>query len=447
MGAPSRQSLAVAVIGAGPAGIVAGRELRREGHKVVVFETGDQIGGTWIYNPDVESDPLGLDPSRKKVHSSLYESLRTNLPRESMGFRDYPFVIREGRDNRRFPGHREVFHYLNDFARDFELRDLVRFKTEVFEVERMKNGRWMVRSRKVGMDGDDDPVIMNEVYDGVVVCKGHYTEPRIAEISGIDTWPGKQIHSHNYRVPEPFRDQVVVLIGSSASSVDISRDISKAAKEVHISSRSAPNGPTTRQPGYDNMWLHSAIESAHEDGTVVFHDGSSVVVDIILHCTGYQYHFPFLKIDDIVTVDDNRVGPLYKHIFPPLLGPGLSFIGIPWKAIPFPMFELQSKWVACVLSGRVALPSQEEMMEDVKSFYRKLEADGCPKRYTHDIWDNKFDYSDWLAAECGYPPVEEWRKQMILATWKNYASRPENYRNEWEDHHLVLQAHKDFQQC
>ncbi|XP_077236011.1 flavin-containing monooxygenase FMO GS-OX-like 5 isoform X3 [Tasmannia lanceolata] len=375
MGAPSRQSLAVAVIGAGPAGIVAGRELRREGHKVVVFETGDQIGGTWIYNPDVESDPLGLDPSRKKVHSSLYESLRTNLPRESMGFRDYPFVIREGRDNRRFPGHREVFHYLNDFARDFELRDLVRFKTEVFEVERMKNGRWMVRSRKVGMDGDDDPVIMNEVYDGVVVCKGHYTEPRIAEISG----------------PPYFFYVLIHGLGSKYTATII----------VFLS--------------------HFEIK--------------------------YQYHFPFLKIDDIVTVDDNRVGPLYKHIFPPLLGPGLSFIGIPWKAIPFPMFELQSKWVACVLSGRVALPSQEEMMEDVKSFYRKLEADGCPKRYTHDIWDNKFDYSDWLAAECGYPPVEEWRKQMILATWKNYASRPENYRNEWEDHHLVLQAHKDFQQC
>lgn len=29
------------------------------------------------------------------------------------------------------------------------------------------------------------------------------------------------------------------------------------------------------------------IESAHEDGTVVFQDGSSVHVDVILHCTGY----------------------------------------------------------------------------------------------------------------------------------------------------------------
>jgi len=28
-------------------------------------------------------------------------------------------------------------------------------------------------------------------------------------VSGIEKWTGYQIHSHNYRVPEPFRDQVL----------------------------------------------------------------------------------------------------------------------------------------------------------------------------------------------------------------------------------------------
>lgn len=30
-------------------------------------------------------------------------------------------------------------------------------------------------------------------------------------------------------------------------------------------------------------------------------------------------------------MDDNCVGPLYKHVFPPQLAPSLSFIGLPWK--------------------------------------------------------------------------------------------------------------------
>uniref|UniRef100_A0A7N2REF7 Flavin-containing monooxygenase n=1 Tax=Quercus lobata TaxID=97700 RepID=A0A7N2REF7_QUELO len=163
--------------------------------------------------------------------------------------------------------------------------------------------------------------------------------------------------------------QVVVLIGNSASAKDISRDIVGVAKEVHIAARSVEDEEYGKQPGYDNMWLHPMIESVCEDGTVIFPDGSSVLGDIILHCTEYKYHFPFLETNGIVTVDDNRVEPLYKHIFPPALAPCLSFVGLPSKAIPFPMLELQSKWIAGVLSSRIELPSQEKIMEDVSKQY------------------------------------------------------------------------------
>lgn len=84
-----------------------------------------------------------------------------------------------------------------------------------------------------------------------------------------------------------------------------------------------------------------------------------------------------------MTVDDNRVGPLYKHVFPPSAAPGLSFIGLPSRTTPFPVCELQCKWVAGVLSERLTLPSNEDMMEDVNDFYRELESMAIPKRYTH----------------------------------------------------------------
>lgn len=163
-----------------------------------------------------------------------------------------------------------------------------------------------------------------------------------------------------------------------------------------------------------------------------------------MHCTGYKYHFPFLQTNGIVTVDDNQVGPLYKHVFPPLLGPSLSFIGLPWKVVPFPLVELQSKWVAAVLSGRIALPTEKVMMQDIEAFYTELETAGFPKRYTHNMANYQFEYDDWLANECGYPAVEEWRKLMYLATSKNRKARPESYRDEWDDDHLVAQAHEDF---
>ncbi|KAL6642724.1 hypothetical protein ACP70R_020905 [Stipagrostis hirtigluma subsp. patula] len=415
-------SLRLAVVGAGAAGLAAARELRREGHAPVVFERAAAVGGTWLYAPPAAAaaDPLGA----AATHSSLYASLRTNLPRECMGFLDFPFAaaaVPGSGDARRFPGHEEVLRYLEEFARRFDLHRLVRFETEVVSVRREHGGRWAVTSRKLGEKGSGE----EEVYDAVVVCNGHYTEPRVAVIPGVDAC-------------------VVIIIGASASAFDISRDIASMAKEVHIADRSAPASTFEKQPGYDNLWLHSMIDHAQDDGNVVFKDGSSIKADVIMHCTGYLYDFPFLGDDSGITVDDNRIDPLYKHVFPPEVAPQLSFIGVPWKVIPFPLFELQSKWVAAVLSERIKLPSKDEMIEEVKAYYSELESRGWPRRYTHNFSNCQFEYDDWLAEQCSYPPIEEWRKLMYAANAKNKKARPESYRDEWDDDYLVVEANEDF---
>ncbi|KAJ8767610.1 hypothetical protein K2173_018168 [Erythroxylum novogranatense] len=435
--------LHVAVIGAGASGLLTARELRREGHKVVVFDKGDEVGGTWVYTTQVETDLLGLDQNRDTVHSSAYESLRTNLPREAMSFRDFPFVPL--RDPRRHPDRREVLMYLQEFAREFDIEELVRFGTEVVSVEQVVDGGklWNVKSKRKGLDGDGGCIEDNVTFDAVVICCGNFSEPRIAQFAGFNSWPGKQMHSHNYRTPEAFKDQVIVLIGLSSSAKDLSIEISEVAKEVHIAARSVSDDTCEKMPGKDNIWINSMIESAHEDGKVVFRNGAAIFVDTIIHCTGYKYHYPFLKTNGIVTVDDNRVGPLYKHVFPPRLAPWLSFVGIPLKANAFPAFELQSKWVAAVLSNRVVLPSQEDMMEDVNTFYSMLEASGVPKCYTHSA-DAKPDYCNWLAAQCRCPGFEEWRVKIYQEALKNASIRPCSYRDEWEDEHLILQAREDF---
>lgn len=51
----------------------------------------------------------------------------------------------------------------------------------------------------------------------------------------------------------------------------------------------------------------------------------------------------------------------------------------------FLSIELQSKWVACVLSGKAILPSEEEMLADVEQHYKDMEDQGVPKHHTHKI--------------------------------------------------------------
>ncbi|TMW87156.1 hypothetical protein EJD97_020353, partial [Solanum chilense] len=118
---------------------------------------------------------------------------------------------------------------------------------------------------------------------------------------------------------------------------------------------------------------------------------------------------------------------------------------MPWKLIPFPRCELQSKWIAGVLSGRISLLSKEDMIADIDVFYSSLDASCIPKRHTHNM-DFQLDYEDWLAAKCGSPPPEKWRKEMFFIAREKIKTQTERYRDQWDDDDLIIQAHQDFVQ-
>lgn len=68
------------------------------------------------------------------------------------------------------------------------------------------------------------------------------------------------------------------------------------------------------------------------------------------------------------------------------------------QVIPFPLCELQSKWIAGLLSNRIKLPSEGEMIEDINAFYSTLEVSGTPKRYTHNLGRSQVKRFDSNAA-------------------------------------------------
>uniref|UniRef100_A0A453NIL5 Flavin-containing monooxygenase n=1 Tax=Aegilops tauschii subsp. strangulata TaxID=200361 RepID=A0A453NIL5_AEGTS len=165
--------------------------MRREGHAPVVFERTDGVGGTWVYEADADAS-ASPEPLVTQRRSNLDASLRTNLPRECMGFLDFPFVAGPDGDTRRFPGHAEVLRYLQSFARRFDLDGLVRLETEVVRVSRETSGTsWRVRySRKAS--GSEKRETDEEVFDAVVICNGHYSQPHFADVAG-----NTLIHSHS----------------------------------------------------------------------------------------------------------------------------------------------------------------------------------------------------------------------------------------------------------
>lgn len=182
----------VAVIGAGAAGLVACKELMACGHQVTVFEKGDKIGGVWVYDAEIENDLLGIYENRRKVHSSMYASLRTNLPRECMSFLDFPFLKHLGStDENRYCGHEAVLKYLEHFSIAFNVEQRIEFETEVIKVElvaeselSLNKSSWLVHTVPANAPISGERTVKSTKFDSVIICNGHYSQPKLATIPG-----------------------------------------------------------------------------------------------------------------------------------------------------------------------------------------------------------------------------------------------------------------------
>ena len=406
----------VAVIGAGAAGLAAAHELLVAGHRVAVFEQSGEIGGLWNYTDEVEDDPLGQRPSRR-IHGSLYASLRVNLPRDLMPFEDHAFddAGHGGDDRRRYPHHARVLEYLRRFAADTGIADHVRLEHRVRRVER-RDG-WLV-------DG--------EPFDAVAVCNGHFSEPRVPELPGLSDFPGMALHSHNYRRQDAFDGLRVVVLGSSVSGGDLSREVGAVA-QVFFSGRlfdqerplSEQTGRVRRCPPVDRF-----------DGTgVLLTNGERIRdVDAVLFCTGYWYRFAFLD-EGLATVGDNWVKGLYRQLVA-VEYPTLAFIGLPFRIVPFPVFQRQARWFARSLAGDFALPPFTERRRGHDDEIARLRAAGVAERHFHRLGDRQIDYLDRLAEQCGDSPVPDW----FVELWREHNANARRYPSDYRDRPLTTRG-------
>lgn len=399
----------VAVIGAGAAGLVAARQLKRVGLSPVVFEAEAVLGGTWVYTDDVESDPVSVDPDRRRVHTSMYANLHTNLPRDLMAFREFPFDGRGGGDDSwpRFPTHDQVLTYLCRYATHFELESHIRYRTTVEAVLPVDSSgdawsgedepaAWLVRSRR----GDSE--VAEEVFDAVAVCNGHFSIPNVPDLEGATTFGGARLHSHNYRRPEAFGGQKVALLGARASGVDIAIEVAEHARETFICARGAHSGQSL--PGCGDVEMRPAIERFDGDDLVLT-DGDRVEsVDVLIYCTGYRYALPFLHDRRIVKVDEGWIHPLYLDLFA-TVAPSLGFIGLGNMIIPFPQYELQARAFAAVLAGEARLPEQAQREHAAHARQAALRAAGVAERHFLTQGDEQFAYNRRLAERFGIEPI------------------------------------------
>ena len=141
-----------------------------------------------------------------------------------------------------------------------------------------------------------------------------------------------------------------------------------------------------------------------------------------MYCTGYKITFPFFD-EDLISAPDNRI-ELFRHVFHPDLD-DVFFVGLlqPLGAI-MPLAEAQGRWIADHLTGQYALPSRQEMLDDIQRELRAMR-----KRYVtskrHTI---QVDFEDYLhgleqerragaqrARDAGFPLPVPRRTETVAA--------------------------------
>ncbi|KAJ5958150.1 uncharacterized protein N7479_005300 [Penicillium vulpinum] len=371
----------VAVIGAGPSGLAAVKYLLAEKcfDQIEVFEQRSSVGGVWNYSPSSSKKGVSTpvphltphEPVEKPVWidhtegreatfvSPLYDRLETNIPKDLMRYSDKPFPS----EAQLFPTHWIVKQYLEEYAED--VKSLIQFDTQVLEVKLKDEAlsTWSLKAKclPTGID-------TTHTYDAVVVASGHFTVPYVPDIPGIQAWdashPGTISHSKFYNSPEPFQGMKVVVVGSSASGLDIGAQINEVSQGKLLVSQQSESY-LAAPPNGDQIICPEIIEflpPTSYDRGIKFADGRiEEHIDAVVFCTGYFYSYPFLSsLNPPVVTHGWRTMDVYQQLFY-INHPTLVFPVLSQRVIPFPMAENHAAVFARVWSGRLTLPSKDEM--------------------------------------------------------------------------------------
>ncbi|XP_058808107.1 uncharacterized protein LOC131673816 [Phymastichus coffea] len=404
---PSRRR--VCVIGAGAGGLESAKQVaeRIDQFEPVVFEKNSDVGGLWIYTDSEDYDEHGLP-----VHSSVYKNLRVNLPKDLMALPDYQRFAA----NRSCVAHEKVHEYLRNFTDHFNLRQFIRFNTLVEKVKPLveeadddrsgdfdwRSTRWLIRARNLNTNKSDETVC-----DSVMIANGHYAKPYVPLIPGMESFPGKIMHSHTYRRPEKFAGQTVLLLGAASSGKDLALELSSHAETIYLS-----HNKKRLQGLPANVIQVPGVVVVANDSELVLKDGSRVNADTFIYCTGYAYEFPFLDSSSAITAEDKRVYPLYKHMIN-VEHPTMAFIGLPSGAITFSIFNVQAQYYLALLQGKAELPSREQMLREAE-----LPA-GKSKNLAHFLGPAQWTYFSDLARAGGFDDLPQFYR-LGFTLWDAY---------------------------
>ncbi len=403
----------VCVIGAGPSGLTAIKNLKEAGFGVDCYERETSVGGGWNHRHD---------------RSPTYGSTHLISSKPFTQFPDFPMPD----DWPDYPKHTQLLQYFEHYADHFELRPHIWFGSEVAKVEPADQDRWDVTTRSTGGYGGE----RIHRYAAVVIANGHNWHPRMPDYEGLADYRGQLIHSSSYKDAAQLRGRKVLVVGAGNTGCDIAVEAAQQAARCWHSTRRgywySPKyalGRPTDQVNDLLLWLrlplrlrqrlaaraiastvgdvtrfglpapdhkvyeshpivnsllvyylgHGAIQPVPDikqfhRNSVELSDGSEIEPDLVVMATGYQPSFEFID-PALLGVTAGGKPSLAMHAFPKRL-PTLMVAGLlqPDSGV-FPLVHWQVVAFARLLRLRDTDPAK------ASAVHRRLDSE-VDKRWT-----------------------------------------------------------------
>ncbi|KAF9525710.1 FAD/NAD(P)-binding domain-containing protein [Crepidotus variabilis] len=460
----------VAVIGAGVSGMISYREFLKAGFDVHVFERDHLPGGNWYYTDEVpDKAPIpnaectigdyipSLPPKGVKFpYEQIYhgheakEVARSHRapkpvwksmtagPAPDIQIDDFPWPAGTPWElsNAQISGYLRAFASYNG-ANSNDNNPRLSYNTRVELVEKHfdeegKEAGWTLTLKTVTRTdvNSSKAVWTKQEFDAIVVATGRFNAPNIPNIPGLVEWdkafPNRVMHSRQYRHPESFTNQTVLVVGAASSGDQISRELDTHAKKIFTSIRAdnstvahgtlkfllRPLPPSIEVVGEVKRFLPPT--STIGTSSIELANGTSLTgVDAIIFATGFRYSFPFLPQYHNPSVPNDQTGPsnlpqpivtdgthlrnLYLDIFY-IEEPTIGFVNMNIGPQPFAYSEYVAVALSKVWSNKAKIPSVSELWQ--WNTKQREERQGFGRHYLYmgvDQTDKMYRYfTAWL---------------------------------------------------
>lgn len=391
------------VVGAGPGGLTATKELIENGiTNVLCLEQAQGLGG---------------------VFAKSYDNLKLTSSATFSMFSDY---LNNDREGHHFWTKEEAVEYWKGYARHYGVDRALKFNTQVVKTEQLEDKSWDVYL------SEDKKIQCKHL----VIATGNNSKEKYPDwaeqLTSIE-----YTHSKYYQNNEQYKGKRVLVVGGGESASDMALEISQVADKCWVSLRESSGWVVPRKRGefatdisthralwglprhfgehftkkqirnelskndpvYDALVMlnkkivnKKGIWGTYGTKTIalpkaIAHHGCQVVgeiiqvkeagkqlvtdegflldnVDVVVFSTGYHNHIPFLP--QAYQSCDPR--SLYKHMFNPELGTSLVRIGWarPGFGSQFPIMEMQARYLALLCKGAMSLPTPMDMEQAIQ---------------------------------------------------------------------------------